>query len=221
MNEQEIEKLKKIYNHWLDHDPTPAEQVGWSGMDDQTARFDQFVHLIRATAKTPAVSILDVGCGDGALLPYLHDNLPNHSITYTGIDINPRYIARAKKQHAALRPAPHFITGDFETHHFDTRHDYVLCSGAYNVNVFADEERTYTVFFAALEKMISLATVAAAINFLCAREANGLILTGQMFIYDKNKITSWCTTKNLRFDTIEGYDPFDTTIAVHTSVASH
>lgn len=51
--------------------------------------------------------ILDVGCGTGELLAYLHP-----SVTYIGIDISPTAIATAR-QHFSDRPQTQFVVADF------------------------------------------------------------------------------------------------------------
>jgi 2-polyprenyl-3-methyl-5-hydroxy-6-metoxy-1,4-benzoquinol methylase len=44
---------------------------------------------------SPGISILDVGCGPGVMVPYLK------GVKYYGIDINPRYIEKAAKKYVS------------------------------------------------------------------------------------------------------------------------
>lgn len=44
---------------------------------------------------SPGISLLDVGCGPGVMVPYLK------SVKYYGIDINPRYIEKSLKKYSS------------------------------------------------------------------------------------------------------------------------
>jgi SAM-dependent methyltransferase len=56
---------------------------------------------LRHLALTPATRVLDVGCGPGTNAAHFH------GVQYTGIDINPEYIASARRRHPGR-----FVVGD-------------------------------------------------------------------------------------------------------------
>jgi SAM-dependent methyltransferase len=71
---------------------TPAG-VDWRDAASQATRFEQLVRLIRA----PDASVMDFGCGYGALLNYLRAH--GFGGFYHGIDIAPEMVAAAKAAH--------------------------------------------------------------------------------------------------------------------------
>jgi len=70
---------------------------------------------------------LDVDCGFGDLFAYLKRQ--NTPVNYTGIDLSPELINKAKKLH----PDGNFFCGDiFDFSPAENSFDYVLLSGALN-----------------------------------------------------------------------------------------
>lgn len=69
------------YDAFVTH-PDPARRVGWTNTLEQAVRFE----VVRAII-SPTDSLVDLGCGSGALLTYLRDSgWQGH---YTGIDTYP------------------------------------------------------------------------------------------------------------------------------------
>lgn len=64
-----------------------------------------------------ARSLIDIGCGDGALVHFLHDALPQ--LRVSGIDFDERPIAFAK----LLTPAAEFVAGDIAKARWDQPFD--------------------------------------------------------------------------------------------------
>ncbi len=205
MKPQEQEKTNKAYNNWFEKDPTPAEQVGWSGKEDQTSRFTQFLEFDKLKPLKES-RLLDVGCGYGNFLDFLEARKIKLK-EYTGIDINQNFIKIAQKKKKGT-----FILGDFLDYKFLKPFDFAIASGIFNVKC-AEEERAYGILFETVAKMMEDADVAAAFNFLSQKESKGFELTGQMQIYDKKKVIEWCKKQKVKtVKVIEGYDEFDTTI---------
>jgi ubiquinone/menaquinone biosynthesis C-methylase UbiE len=104
-------------------------------------------------------SILDVGCGLGAFVDYIHKK--DIKLTYTGVDTNSRMIQEAQKKHPSLE----FIHADIilKKHAFYNRKfDYVFLSGALNLSA----DKQYKTIENIMKKMFSLANKGVAINFL-------------------------------------------------------
>lgn len=119
----------------------PARQMAWQATWDQSLRFAGLLAGLHEEAGRPCgrggeaaegraggrrTSLLDVGCGLGALAAHLPAGL-----SYTGIDLLPDRIAMAQA----------LVGGDARFAVADVRgwrggpYDYVVCSGALNVRV--------------------------------------------------------------------------------------
>ncbi len=75
---------------------------------------EEAIRAIRADYADAAV--LSVGCGPGSDVPLFP------GADYTGVDINPRYIAAARKRY----PSRRFLAGDAETLRLPERFDVIL-----------------------------------------------------------------------------------------------
>ena len=104
----------------LEHGPSPSG-VDWNSEQSQRLRFEQ---LLRVCPPAGPFSLLDYGCGYGALLDHLGDRAGE--IDYRGFDISEEMVRSARELHgdgprftadvAALEPA-----------------EYTVASGIFNV----------------------------------------------------------------------------------------
>ncbi len=97
--------------------------VVWNSGDSQRGRFE----ILSQVGDLRGRTILDVGSGLGHLYEFL---LPL-KVVYTGIEVVPEFVKSAKERY----PGANFIEGDFLTCDFNGKYDYVLCSGALNIEV--------------------------------------------------------------------------------------
>ena len=144
-----------VRRFYADHDDArdPARQVAWMGYWDQDVRL---AGLMAALPEDAEGSLLDVGCGLGALA----DHLPP-GVRYTGIDLLPKRIAQAK----AMRPDLRFEVADV----LQWRHgpyDWVVCSGALNVAVAGGRQAEADWFQECLQAMWALTDKALLFNCL-------------------------------------------------------
>ncbi|RMD58523.1 class I SAM-dependent methyltransferase [Candidatus Woesearchaeota archaeon] len=204
MKLQEEWRIKKAYNNWAQTEETEAEQAGWSGLEDQTSRFEQFLKLEKIKPFKKA-SILDVGCGHAALLDFLQARNKT-PLKYTGIDLLEEFTKTAKEKH----PTATIITGNFLKYEFTEKYDFCIASGIFNVKVSDDP---YKILFETLNKMLKLSRKAIAFNYLKTKEAGKFILTDRMQIHEDEKVIKWCKMRGST-QHISGYDPFDSTIII-------
>jgi SAM-dependent methyltransferase len=105
--------------------PTP-QGVDWNSAESQAMRFDRLLELVEGAP--PEASLLDVGCGYGALLDALRAR--GLAFEYRGFDISPDMIAAARARHAAdCRCA---FTADADALRPAT---YAVASGIFNVKL--------------------------------------------------------------------------------------
>ncbi len=112
------------YAHKLQtHGVTPLG-VDWR---DENSQENRFAQLHKVFLHAPQASIGDIGCGYGALLPYLRRH--GHKGDYHGFDIADEMITAAKAQHADPASAFHVAAQP------EAALDYLVASGIFNVRL--------------------------------------------------------------------------------------
>jgi len=128
MSDQALQdQVRRYYEGRLRQHGATARGVDWNSESSQQLRFQQLEPLWVAE---PGASLIDYGCGYGALAGYLRGR--GHHGSYTGFDLSPE-MAEAARQHnrgladcrwtasrSDLRPA-----------------DYAVASGIFNVKLDA------------------------------------------------------------------------------------
>lgn len=109
--------------------------VDWNSKESQELRFEQFKQLYPDTSE--AFSVLDYGCGYGAMAHYLQAQ--GYQFSYTGYDISQEMIAAARQQN---HPESWQFTTDATTL---PASDFVIASGIFNVrfDVSSDDWHAY------------------------------------------------------------------------------
>ena len=99
--------------------------VDWSCTATQWLRF---VQLLKICSFDGPFSLIDLGCGYGALATFLAERHSQVAIDYLGIDLSSAMVRRARRRHRG-KPAIRFAVGR------DSREqaDYAVASGIMNV----------------------------------------------------------------------------------------
>ncbi len=147
------DKIIGFYDKHIDEFGSGPRAVGWGDKHSQEARFGAMCRVGDLEGK----SILDVGCGLGDFYAYLTGHYGH--VDYTGIDINPRYIEKARQ----LRPAAHFAVADFGEY-AGGPFDYVVASGIFSVKI----PEYKNIYFGQIKKMFALARKGVAFTMLDA-----------------------------------------------------
>lgn len=126
-------KLEKVRNYFKEkletHGPTPLG-VGWNSSEAQETRFAQLIRIIDASTK---YSLLDFGCGLGALYDYLIHL--GHQTNYIGYDVTPEMVEKANELHPN-NPDCRFTSKLDEV----LAVDYTVLSGTFNIKMDADSD---------------------------------------------------------------------------------
>jgi len=138
-----------------EHGPSPRG-VDWNGEESQRLRFEQ---LLKACPGDGGFSLLDYGCGYGALLSHLEASAGG--VEYIGFDISEAMVRSAREQHG--EGPRHRFTADRERLE---PADFVVASGIFNVSLgFAhDDWRRYIA--ETLDAMRALSRRGFAFNML-------------------------------------------------------
>jgi len=128
--------------------------LGWKNREEQNLRFK----ILCDVGDLRGASVCDVGCGFGDLLDYLRSTVGK--VQYTGIDIAPSLLERAREKHPDVR----FHCLNLADEAFDEEHDYFLLSGALSYKVADNMALTERM----LRRMFQLCRKGVAVNFLSA-----------------------------------------------------
>ncbi len=137
------------------HGATPAG-VDWNSETSQVLRFQQ---LARLWEGEPEASVLDYGCGYGALASYIHQR--GHRGTYVGFDLSDRMVAEARRTLAPWSNC-HATTDAAAL----TPADYAVASGVFNVKQDADEATWRAYVLDGVAHLAALGTKGFAFNML-------------------------------------------------------
>ena len=144
----------------VEHGATPFG-VDWNSAESQELRFSKLLTLCE---RDPGATLLDYGCGYGALLLYLRQR--GLSFRYTGFDISEPMIARATELPASGRGGE---TVTFTRNEAELEMaDYVVASGLFNVRLEHPEAEWKQYVLQTLERMNALARRGFAFNLLTA-----------------------------------------------------
>ena len=137
------------------HGSTPAG-VDWNSQESQELRFALLAHLWREKADA---SILDYGCGYGALADYLRAR--GHRGAYVGYDVS---AAMAQAAHARLVS----LTGCTVTARREdlAPADFAVASGVFNVKQDASEDAWRAYIWETVADLAALGTRGFAFNAL-------------------------------------------------------
>jgi SAM-dependent methyltransferase len=137
------------------HGPTPAG-VDWNSQESQLLRFALLAQLWREEGDA---SILDYGCGYGALADYLRAR--GHRGAYIGFDVSEE-MARAADARLASLPGCRVTArrGDLQSA------DYAVASGVFNVKQDAADETWRAYMWETIADLAALGTRGFAFNAL-------------------------------------------------------
>ena len=127
------------------------------------AKGKQFLryHELTADFDLSGAKILDVGCGFGDFNNYLkHIGVKNYH--YVGVDIMDEFIDEAKRRYKGKNIT--FLNGNFLESEFNETFDYAIASGTFNLKI--ENVDGYSYISQNIEKMLSLSSIAVAIDFL-------------------------------------------------------
>jgi len=118
-------RIEGYYAAKLARHGATALGVDWSCTATQWLRF---VQLLRICPLERPFSLIDLGCGYGALAAFLVERHPEARIHYLGIDLSHAMVRRARRRHRG-KPSIHFAVGRTSPHPAD----YAVASGIMNV----------------------------------------------------------------------------------------
>jgi SAM-dependent methyltransferase len=188
------------------HGTTPLG-VGWNSVKAQQLRFGKLCSVLETEGK---VSIIDYGCGYGALLPYLRARPGD--LDYWGYDMCGAMIDAAKAEFGD-EPATHFTTDRSEL----PKADYCIASGIFSFKLEAANDAWHDYMLATIDDMASLATCGFAFNALTTYSDPDK-QRSDLYYADPLKIFDYCKRKvSPDVALLHDYKLFDFTIIARIS----
>jgi len=158
MNKKILSKVDKYYTDKVISNGTESRGVDWNSKESHFLRFTQ---LISKFDLFQGNSLLDYGCGYGALLDFFDENKIKIK-NYVGYDISNKMISKAKDKFP-LKKNSFFSNIDFLE---DKQFDYVLANGIFNVRLDVSEEKWLEYILKTLNHINSLSSKGFSFNIL-------------------------------------------------------
>lgn len=148
-------EVSKYYNEKIKEHGASSKGVDWNGIESHNLRFEQLTKIIEAEGS----SIIDYGCGYGAIIDYLDTRYNN--FRYTGFDIASEMIDAGNKKYANR--------ANISFHQkLDTieKQEYCIASGIFNVRLKNSDTDWESYILATLNEMNNICTKGFSFNIL-------------------------------------------------------
>lgn len=161
MNQKEthqkiLSQVEHYYTEKLKVHGANHKGVDWNSRKSQHLRFDQ---LLRLTQGDYEGSLIDYGCGYGAMAPYIRTL--GYKGRYTGYDVSGEMIKEAQKKNARLTNCI-FVTDELAI----KKSDYTLASGIFDVKQKITDKKWKDYILHTLDRMAVLSRKGFAFNIL-------------------------------------------------------
>jgi len=178
-----LQTVERYYTDRLREFGATARGVDWNSAESQVLRFDRLLQVVHGAP--PAGTLLDVGCGYGALLDTIRQR--GLDLDYRGFDICHEMVAAARTRHgtdpraafttdpAALRPA-----------------SYAVASGIFNVKLHHDAADWHDYVWTAIGSLDAAGSHGFAFNMLSTysdpeRRRDTLYYADPLEVFDRCK----------------------------------
>jgi SAM-dependent methyltransferase len=185
------------------HGPTP-QGVDWNSPEGQRLRFTQ---LLKAVDGEGAFSILDYGCGYGALIDMLDEH--GAAYTYQGFDIADAMLTLARERYQ--RPDIRFTSDATALEPAD----YVVASGIFNVKQAVPVAAWQRYMLRTLDQMAELAGRAFAFNVLTGYSDSDR-MRADLYYADPLALFEHCRRYSRRVALLHDYPLYEFTMIVRT-----
>lgn len=209
--EETHRKLDRYFAEKLATFGATPQGVDYSGREAQERRFEQ---LVRVIDPARPFTVIDYGCGYGALFDFLHER--GWQFEYWGVDVLAEMVAAAREAH---RGSPHaqFTTDAAAV----PRADYLLASAIFNVKLDAPPAEWQAHVERTLERMNDLCTRGFGFNMLTVySDAERMAGRPDLFYGDPLLFFDLCKRRFSRqVALLHDYGLYDFTILVRKDVA--
>jgi len=190
---------------FIQHGDTP-KGVDWNDSDTQNLRFKQILEFVLPIQNC---SLLDVGCGTGALFEYIKNNSQD-DFFYTGTDYVEEMIDKATSKFDKLQNVI-FLNKDLSN--INDQFDYVVASGIFNVKQNISNEIWKSHILDTLDKMFSRCKKGIVFNILTSYVD---FSESRLYYSDPLVVFDYCVKSFSRYIKLnQGYPLYEYTMAVY------
>lgn len=148
-------KVGRYYSNRLREHGTTARGVDWNSEESQILRFEQ---LAKVLPIGEAISVVDYGCGYGALVEFMEKR--GGGFEYQGFDVSKDMIDQARRDHGGAHRRFTISESDLQPV------DFALASGIFNVKLDTAVEDWAEYVMHTLEQLDRLGSRGFAYNML-------------------------------------------------------
>jgi SAM-dependent methyltransferase len=184
------------------HGPTPRG-VDWRDRESQEARFAALLEIV----DRPGASLVELGCGYGALYGYIHQS--GLDLSYFGYDISDQMIEAATTAHPAAEFA-RLDAADLPRR----RADYCVASGIFNVRFDIPDDVWLDYVLATTDLMAATASRGFAFNCLTSHSDRDR-QEARLYYADPGAMLNRCISRyGRRTSLLHGNPPYEFTVLV-------
>jgi SAM-dependent methyltransferase len=186
-----LSRIQDLYSNNLSEHGLTSKSVGWKDPEGQILRFDKLLELITDEDKRRAISVLDYGCGYGAMYEYM---------VKSGFQINKFYgydISNVMLEEAKSR-IPVNIWEPRNDSKIQDQADYSFVSGTFNVMFETSKEEWDLFIKEKVKELYNASNKGVAFNVLSSYvdwKANDLYYADPLYYFDyfKRNLSSYVT----------------------------
>ena len=177
-------RVQQYYDAKIQTYGATAQGVDWNSDASQRMRFEQ---LLKVIDRSCPFTIVDFGCGYGALADYLEKEVK--PLEYWGYDISPQMITTARELHAGTNWIA-FIESEAEL----PEPDYTTASGIFNVKLETPDAQWQEYVLETLATINSLSRRGFAFNVL-TKYSDAKFMRPDLYYADPLFLFDYCKTK--------------------------
>src|SRR5215475_6612737 len=209
MDEDILREVEAYYTEKVKSFGSTPKGVDWNGVDSQFLRFKQLLKILPKTKNN--FSILDYGCGYGALLDYL--NKQHEDFQYTGFDISEEMIQEARK--LSYGPMAQWTSKE----ELLKPYDFVAASGIFNVRQNTSDERWLQYIIETLKRIDQLSTGGFSFNIL-TKYSDEEYKKAYLYYADPAMLFDYCKTNfSKSVALLHDYELYEFTILVRKQMS--
>ncbi len=203
--DQAIKGVQAFFTEKLNTHGADPKGVDWKDADAQRVRFDQLLKIVRSPNEP--FSLLDYGCGYGALAGYLAEL--GYPARYIGYDFTPAALSVAKQTYGHLANVM-FV----DTTETLAPVDYVVSSGVFNMKLQAPNDTWETYVKQMIEEQWALCTKGISFNCLTSY-SDAEYMRDDLYYGDPKAYFDWCKrTLSRNVALLHDYNTYDWTMLV-------
>ena len=208
--DQALQTYKDYFNEKIETYGATPQGVDYNGPEAQQIRFEQLVKVIN-----PSISftLIDYGCGYGALLDFLQNK--KWTFEYCGFDMLEKMVIAGREAHQGV-PNASFQHMEDEL----IPADYLIASSIFNNKFEATENEWQEMVLQTLRRMNALCTKGFSFDMLTKySDADRMALRPDLFFADPLVVFDFCKrnfSRNVAL--LHDYGLYDFTILVRKDV---